>query len=293
MKNYYKILEIDDAADSKEILSAYRRLAKLYHPDVNPHHKLASEMFSLVNAAYEVLSDPQKRKAYDSKLKESAKKASNVKPKPDKAKSDRRKGAEKQSSATGTHHWDQQDHTGYTHWDPDSGFFNPHDIQADNAFNPFQEEIVSRLPVFIILVFLADICLGAYYVHYYIHLDLYLFPQRDTGTYGFPGWPEHLQIAMVLQGISVFYSMLELLKPWLQKMSFFVSILELLGVRIEPLSVVHLVIKVATAYFFCSPIFGMQLLELEEGVVLFAWLWNVFMTAALFICLLGRNLYDR
>ena len=98
---------------------------------------------------------------------------------------------------------------------------------------------------------------------------------------------------MVLQGISVFYSMVELLKPRLQKMSLSVSILEMFGIRIEPPSVLHLIIKFATAYFFCSPIFGMQLLELKAGVVVFAWLWNVFMTASLFICLLGRNLYDR
>lgn len=61
-KNYYKILEISEKASLNEIKTAYYRLAKKYHPDVNPN---ASNYFIQINEAYEVLSDPNKRKQFD------------------------------------------------------------------------------------------------------------------------------------------------------------------------------------------------------------------------------------
>ena len=64
-KDYYEILRIPRSATEKEIKSAYRKLAKKYHPDVNKA-KDASEKFKDINEAYEVLSDPQKRQRYDS-----------------------------------------------------------------------------------------------------------------------------------------------------------------------------------------------------------------------------------
>ena len=64
-KDYYKILDVSRNATEKEIKSAYRKLARKYHPDVNKS-KDASEKFKDVNEAYEVLSDPQKRHRYDS-----------------------------------------------------------------------------------------------------------------------------------------------------------------------------------------------------------------------------------
>lgn len=64
-KDYYQILGVRRDATDKEIRQAYRRLARQHHPDVNPGDKAAEAKFKEVNAAYEVLSDPEKRKKYD------------------------------------------------------------------------------------------------------------------------------------------------------------------------------------------------------------------------------------
>jgi DnaJ-class molecular chaperone len=64
-KDYYKILGVGEHADQKEIRQAYRKLARQYHPDVNPGDHVAEERFKEINEANEVLSDPEKRKKYD------------------------------------------------------------------------------------------------------------------------------------------------------------------------------------------------------------------------------------
>jgi DnaJ-class molecular chaperone len=64
-KDYYKILGVDKNASQKEIQKAYRKLARKFHPDVNPGDKSAEEKFKEINEANEVLSDPEKRKRYD------------------------------------------------------------------------------------------------------------------------------------------------------------------------------------------------------------------------------------
>ncbi|MEY3332299.1 MAG: hypothetical protein RLZZ176_599 [Cyanobacteriota bacterium] len=64
-KDYYAILGISKTATGEEIKQAFRKLARKYHPDVNPNNKQAEAKFKEVNEAYEVLSDPEKRKKYD------------------------------------------------------------------------------------------------------------------------------------------------------------------------------------------------------------------------------------
>ena len=63
-KDYYGILGVEPSAGEAEIKTAYRRLARKYHPDVSKEAG-AEEKFKAVNEAYEALRDPEKRKAYD------------------------------------------------------------------------------------------------------------------------------------------------------------------------------------------------------------------------------------
>ena len=64
-KDYYKILGVDRDASEKDVKRAYRRLARQFHPDVNPDDKRAEERFKEINEAHEVLGDPEKRAKYD------------------------------------------------------------------------------------------------------------------------------------------------------------------------------------------------------------------------------------
>jgi curved DNA-binding protein len=68
--DYYKILEINKSASQEEIKKAYRRLARKYHPDLNPNNKEAEKKFKEINEANEVLSDTENRKKYDQYGKE-------------------------------------------------------------------------------------------------------------------------------------------------------------------------------------------------------------------------------
>ena len=63
--DYYKLLEIPKSANAAEIKTAYRKLARKHHPDLNPNNKEAEKKFKEINEANEVLSDPEKRKKYD------------------------------------------------------------------------------------------------------------------------------------------------------------------------------------------------------------------------------------
>lgn len=64
-KDYYKILGLSKTATEKEIKTAYRKLARKYHPDLNPGDKRAEDRIKSINEAYEVLGDPGKRKKFD------------------------------------------------------------------------------------------------------------------------------------------------------------------------------------------------------------------------------------
>ncbi|PJJ84606.1 DnaJ C-terminal domain-containing protein [Mucilaginibacter auburnensis] len=63
--DYYKVLGLDKSASDKDIKNAYRKLARKYHPDLNPNDEEANKKFQQLNEANEVLSDPEKRKKYD------------------------------------------------------------------------------------------------------------------------------------------------------------------------------------------------------------------------------------
>src|SRR5215470_1037010 len=64
-RDYYKTLGVERNASEAQIKSAYRKLARKYHPDVNPNNKDAEQRFKEINEAYQVLSDAEKRKKYD------------------------------------------------------------------------------------------------------------------------------------------------------------------------------------------------------------------------------------
>src|SRR5580692_7959733 len=64
-KDYYAALGVKKSASAEDIRKAFRKLARKYHPDVNPGDKSAEEKFKALSEANDVLSDPKKRKIYD------------------------------------------------------------------------------------------------------------------------------------------------------------------------------------------------------------------------------------
>jgi DnaJ-class molecular chaperone len=64
-RDYYKVLGVERSASEAEIKTAYRKLARKYHPDVNPNNKDAERRFKEANEAYQVIGDAEKRKKYD------------------------------------------------------------------------------------------------------------------------------------------------------------------------------------------------------------------------------------
>jgi curved DNA-binding protein len=64
-QDYYEVLGLPRTATEEEIRKEFRKLARKYHPDVNPGNKSAEEKFKEINEAYEVLSDADKRRRYD------------------------------------------------------------------------------------------------------------------------------------------------------------------------------------------------------------------------------------
>src|SRR2546425_9045906 len=64
-RNFYDILGVSRNASTEEIRKAYRKLARKYHPDINPGNKEAENKFKEISVAYDILSDPEKHKLYD------------------------------------------------------------------------------------------------------------------------------------------------------------------------------------------------------------------------------------
>src|SRR3989442_15614434 len=64
-RNFYDILGVSRNASTEEIRKAYRKLARKYHPDINPGNKEAENKFKEISVAYDALTDPEKRKLYD------------------------------------------------------------------------------------------------------------------------------------------------------------------------------------------------------------------------------------
>ena len=64
-RDYYEVLGVNKSASEDEIKKAYKKMARKYHPDLNPDNKEAEEKFKEVNEAYEVLSDANKKARYD------------------------------------------------------------------------------------------------------------------------------------------------------------------------------------------------------------------------------------
>src|SRR5438552_3386115 len=64
-RDYYAVLGVPRAASEKELKTAYRKLARKHHPDVNPGDKKSEDLFKEIGEAYSVLSDPEKRRKYD------------------------------------------------------------------------------------------------------------------------------------------------------------------------------------------------------------------------------------
>ena len=64
-RDYYEVLGVEKGASDAELKKAFRKLAKQYHPDVNPNDKVSESKFKEINEAYEILSNEQKRAQYD------------------------------------------------------------------------------------------------------------------------------------------------------------------------------------------------------------------------------------
>lgn len=111
MLDYYKILEVDEDAESTVIKKSYRVLAKKYHPDLNPDDEEAHKRFVEINEAYNTLSDDKQRKKYDELRKnrdKSGAKSSQSDPKQEEEANFTYKNSKEESVKINFENWDGQ-----------------------------------------------------------------------------------------------------------------------------------------------------------------------------------------
>ena len=271
MRNYYKILEIDEVATSEEIQTAYRRLAKLYHPDANPHYVHATEMFKLVNEAYAVLSDSQQRKAYDRRKKNVYEKAADA--------------------HEGNTESPANNHSAYHYWDPDDPVIHD-DYPSRNFATHLQAD--NSIPVSFKIMLSLDICLGGFFIHSIGNIDLSSVP-NDYYFYGWESWLAHLKAGAALQVISAITSIFQFVLLLFHKNSMFNSILNIFRSpnMDNRLIQTQLILKIIISYCFISPIFGMEAFDLSSKTVVFAFLWHTFVAAYITLRLLSYHMTNK
>jgi len=133
-KDYYEILGVKPDADSKAIKTAYRKLARKYHPDVSDHHE-AEEKFKEVSEAYEVLKDTQKRAEYE-EIREYGNYGQGFQPPP---------GSQSSSHSNEPYQGDFSDFFSTIFGDTAGG--KTRDFRSDYAFNQKGQDIETDMPV--------------------------------------------------------------------------------------------------------------------------------------------------
>ena len=170
MKNYYRILDIPVTAENKQIQTAYRKLVKKFHPDMNPNDPLSTDMFREIQQAYDILSDPIKKEAYDRQYKYVFGKETVEK---------------------------------------DTAEDIPHYNWGANPFSHINFEYLypkrkysSGFPLFLKSCFLIEVIVGFIFFYHYKRLDLSSVPNI--------GWKIHLQFSLILQVLSANHAVFQL-----------------------------------------------------------------------------------
>jgi DnaJ domain len=265
MRDYYRILEIDKSATLSQIKLAYRRLSKLYHPDLNPHNIHSAEMFKLITEAYSTLSDPTERSAYDKRLNLAYNKSDNNYQKYTRD-SKKNKEEEDKEHFSNENYWEQSAPTAYSGYN-----FNDENIILKDS---------DRIPNIYSIWFLIDICFGIYFIHYINRLDLSKIPQVYH-LYGKFSWLAHLKTAIWSMKVSVFLSLLQLLSPLIQKISVSIKIFIRFRYKDIKFIICQTFLKILIALLCVSPMFGMGQFDLSGTIFIYIILWNVFIALSL------------
>jgi curved DNA-binding protein len=135
-KDYYKILDVDPDADNKTIKTAYRKLARKYHPDVSDHHD-AEEKFKEAGEAYEVLKNTKKRAEYD-EIREYGSHGQHFQPPPG-----------SQSSGHSGEHYQGNFSDFFSSMFGNSGRDEAQGFRSEYAFNQKGQDIETDMPIFL------------------------------------------------------------------------------------------------------------------------------------------------